>query len=232
MADEIKKDLTEEEKAKLKADFEDQVNKLGEVYSQCWESEEFKQAFIEDPKAIFKEYDINYSDDIEYRVIDTPDKTIVHVLPNKQIKTAMKALTDKFNKLVEDIDDNDSKQILLDGWKWEIYQNTENVVYLPIPLCPENLTPEELEMVNGGCLILALVFAFVTTVTAEATLAVTTAVSMFFALVTVAAAMDVLVGVEFIELAVVFESAAVTNVVKVQTGAHVFAESFVQGEGN
>ena len=109
MADEIKKDLTEEEKAKLKADFEDQVNKLGEVYSQCWESEEFKQAFIEDPKAIFKEYDINYSDDIEYRVIDTPDKTIVHVLPNKQIKTAMKALTDKFNKLVEDIDDNDSK---------------------------------------------------------------------------------------------------------------------------
>lgn len=231
MADEIKRELTEEE-AKVKAELEEQVNKLGEVYSQCWESDEFKQAFIEDPKAIFEEYGINYDKDLEYRIIDTPEKTIVHVLPNKQVKTAMKALTDKFNKLVEDISDEDSKQILLEGWKWEIYQNTEKIVYLPIPLCPENLTPEELEMVNGGCLILAIVFAFFSTVTAEVTMAVTTVVTMLLVAATFVAAADVAVGVEFVELAVVFETAAVTNVVGAQTGAHVFAHNAVQGEGD
>ncbi|MDO4188734.1 MAG: hypothetical protein Q4D29_07060 [Lachnospiraceae bacterium] len=235
MADENRVELTEEEKAKYKAEFEEQLNRFGEVYSQCWESEEFKQAFIADPKAIFDEYGINYDNNLEYRIIDTPNKTIVHVLPNKQIKKGMKELTDTFNKLVEDVNDEDGKQILLEDWKWEIYQNTENIVYIPIPLCPENLTPEELEMVNGGCLVLALVFAFVTTITAAATMAVAAAVSMLLAVGTLVALIDIAVAVEFIEAAVIFETAAVTNVYGAQTGAHVLAyndkqQIWVQGE--
>ena len=31
---------------------------LGEVFSQCWESEEFKQHFKEDPKSVFEEYGV------------------------------------------------------------------------------------------------------------------------------------------------------------------------------
>lgn len=47
MAEEIK--LTEEQQKQL----EEQQTRLGEIFSQCWESDEFKQAFIEDPKSIF-----------------------------------------------------------------------------------------------------------------------------------------------------------------------------------
>ena len=51
--------MTEEQREALKKVVTDQSTKLGEVFSQCWESKEFKQAFMEDPKAIFEEYGIN-----------------------------------------------------------------------------------------------------------------------------------------------------------------------------
>ncbi|MBR2793279.1 MAG: hypothetical protein IKE16_01430 [Solobacterium sp.] len=173
MAEEVKDNtidkLSESQKEELKRQFNDQLQKLGEVFSQCWESEEFKQAFISDPKAIFKEYEINYDENRDYKIIDTPEKTIIHVLPYEGVKPAMTQLTDIFAKHVKDLSDTDSKQILLPDWKWQIYQNNPNTVYLPIPLCPEKLTPEELEMVNGGCLLFAAFFVFV----AEAVGAVT-----------------------------------------------------------
>ena len=162
MADENKTpQLSESQKEELKRLFNDQLQKLGEVFSQCWESDEFKNAFIHDPKAIFKEYGINYDDTREYRIIDTPEKTIIHVLPHEGIRPAMEQLNTLLMKNVKDLGDQDAKQVLLEDWKWQIYQNTEHVVYLPIPLCPEKLTPEELEMVNGGCLLFAAFFVFV-----------------------------------------------------------------------
>lgn len=161
MAEENKRELTEEQKEELKKKIDDQCQKLGEVFSQCWESDEFKKAFMENPKAIFKEYEINFDDTKEYRILDTPEKTMIHVLPYENVKPAMEELTEILKKNTKDLSDDDSKQILLEDWKWEIYQCTEDLIYMPIPLCPENLTPEELEMVNGGCLLLAAFFVFV-----------------------------------------------------------------------
>lgn len=164
MADESKEnvqELTQEQKEELKKRIDDQMQKLGEVFSQCWESEEFKKAFMEDPKAIFREYEINYDDSKEYRIIDTPEKTMIHVLPYEGIRPAMEKLNEILMKNVSDLGDEDAKQLLLEDWKWQIYQCTEDIIYMPIPLCPENLTPEELEMVNGGCLLLAAFFVFV-----------------------------------------------------------------------
>ena len=46
MADE-KNTMTPEDQQKLKDYVDDQAAKIGEIYSQCWESDEFKQAFIE-----------------------------------------------------------------------------------------------------------------------------------------------------------------------------------------
>ena len=135
-------ELSESQKEELKRTFNDQLQKLGEVFSQCWESDEFKQAFISDPKAIFKEYEINYDENREYRVIDTPEKTMIHVLPYDGIKPAMAQLNELLMKNVKDLGDTDSKQVLLEDWKWQIYQNTPDTIYLPIPLCPEKLTPE------------------------------------------------------------------------------------------
>ena len=200
--------LTNEQKEELKKKVEDQVQKLGEVFSQCWESEEFKKAFMQDPKAIFREYDVNFDDSKEYRILDTPEKTMIHVLPYEGIRPAMEKLCETFMKHVKDLGDEDSKQLLLEGWKWEIYQCTEDVIYMPIPLCPENLTPEELEMVNGGCLLFALFFVVV----AEA---VGTVSTVAVAIELVVAASVFMAGVAFsvgLAIVVVNTLAGFTNV--------------------
>ncbi|SEL90176.1 hypothetical protein SAMN04487770_12048 [Butyrivibrio sp. ob235] len=191
-------ELTEEQKKELKQAIDDQMNRMGEVFSQCWESEEFKQAFIKDPKAIFREYEVNHNPEKEYVVIDSPEKTIVHVLPHDGIKSAVKGFGDLLYKKVEDLDDKDGRQILLDGWKYEIYQNTPDKFYIVIPHSPENLSPEELEMVNGGCFFAVLIFvaevvALATTVAAAAEVAAVALVAA--AIVEAAAAMTTAVAV-------------------------------------
>lgn len=185
MADD-KKTLTPEEQQKINEIVKDQAAKIGEIYSQCWESDEFKQAFIADPKAFFKEYGVEYVDSLNYKIIDTPDKTMIHVLPYKGVKKGMQELFDKLNKQVEDLEMDDEKQILLEGWSYQIYQNTADTVYLPIPISPENLSPEELEMVNGGCLILAVVVLIAVAVEAEAVATTTTVATQFEILAVIA----------------------------------------------
>lgn len=201
MADE-KKTLTPEDEQKLKEYVDDQASKIGEIYSQCWESDEFKQAFIENPKAIFKEYGVNYEDSLEYKIIDTPDKTMIHVLPYKNTKGGVAAFCDKLMKQVEDLSDEDEKQLLLEGWCYQIYQNTEDTVYLPIPISPENLSPEELQMVNGGCLILAVVVLIAVSVEAGVTVSTTFVAAEF-----------VVLGVVALLGAVAEVAAAITTVV-------------------
>ena len=181
---------TEEE---LKTFMDDQATKLGEIFSQCWESEDFKKKFIADPKKTFDEYGMEYDDDREYRIIDTPEKTIVQVLPYENTKLGVENLAHRLLKTVDGLENTDSKQILLEGWKWEIYQSTEDVYYLAIPVSPENLTPEELEMVNGGCIIAAIFFLFAAAAVAEAAM---TATTIFVAAETaVVAVLDVAVAV-------------------------------------
>ena len=180
---------TEEE---LKTFMDDQATKLGEIFSQCWESDDFKKSFIADPKKIFDEYGMEYDDEKEYRIIDTPEKTIVQILPYENTKLGVENLANRLLKTVDGLENTDSKQILLEGWKWEIYQITEDVFYLAIPVSPENLTPEELEMVNGGCIIAAIFFLFAAAAVAEAAMTATTifvaAETAFLAVIDVAAA--------------------------------------------
>ncbi len=172
----------------VKAFMEDQATKLGELYSQCWESEDFKKRLINDTKAVFDEYGIEYDDEREYRVIDSPEKTIVQILPYENVKLGVENFTTRLMKTVEDLQPTDSKQILLEGWKWEIYQNTEDVYYLAIPVSPENLTPEELEMVNGGCIIAAIFFLVGVFSAAVVTGAAAVTEAVLFAILAVAAA--------------------------------------------
>ena len=217
MSDDINRELTQEEKDAIQAKFKDQTQKLGEVFSQCWESEEFKQAFIEDPKAIFDEYEIEYNHDKEYKIIETPEKTMIHVLPYESIRPAIEQFNELLLKNVKDLGDQDSKQIILEGWKWQVYQCTEDTIYMPIPLCPDNLTPEELEMVNGGCLLFAAFFVFVaeavgvvTSVAAAVELVV--AVSVFMAGV----ALDIVLAALVINTAVVATNVVGTGAIVIQ----------------
>lgn len=142
-----------------KKELEEQLTNLGEIFSQCWESDEFKQAFIKDPKAIFDEYDVKYDPSKEYKVIDSPAKTIINVLPYENAKQAFELYAKKMTDLVAEVKDGEGKQILLEGWSWQFIQNTEDINYIVIPICPDSLSPEELEMVNGGCIVLGFVFA-------------------------------------------------------------------------
>lgn len=226
-------ELTEEQKLQAKELVEDQMTKLGEVFSQCWESDEFKQAFIEDPKAIFDEYGIGYDKNKNYKVIETPEKTMIHVLPYKGIKESIKAFNDLLLKHVEDVEDGDAKQVLLPDWSWQLYQNTEDTYYVPIPLCPENLTPEELELVNGGCLIFVLIFAFQTEAVATTTTVAAEVEALIVAVVSAIGAIDA-VAAAFVLLAIAEAIAAVTSVVAnveymytltEQTGAFVFVHN-------
>lgn len=214
MADERKDiELTEEEKKQAKELLDDQTTKLGEVFSQCWESQEFKEAFKADPKAIFKEYGVNYDDNMNYKIIDTPDKTIVHVLPYKNAKKGIEDLCETFKRYVDGLEDGEDKQILLEDWSISIYQNTEDTYFVPIPLCPDNLTPEELELVNGGCLIFVLAFLFQTTtvatsvmVAAEITaVAIADAIVAFAAVALVAAGAVLAVAMVAVEISATFD---------------------------
>lgn len=191
--------LTEEQKEQIKAEIKEQLDRMGEVFSQCWESDEFKQAFIEDPKAIFKEYGVNYIEDKEYVIIDSPEKTLVKVLPYEKIKSALREFSDNWMKKVEDIDDDEGKQIILDGWKELIYQNTADKYYIAIPHCPDSLTPEELEMVNGGCFF-AVFILIAQSVVFATTLAVGAEVAAWLAIAVAEVAAAVTTGVAVLEV--------------------------------
>lgn len=196
MAEEKK--LTEEQKEQIKAEVKEQVDRLGEVFSQCWESDEFKQAFIADPKAIFKEYGVNFADDKEYVVIDSPEKTFIKVLPYEGIKGVLREYTENWMKKVEELDEKEGKQIIVDGWKELIYQNTPDKFYIAIPHCPDSLTPEELEMVNGGCIFSAIVIFFELAVVATTVAAAAEVAAVVFevaALATAVAAMGAMYSV-------------------------------------
>lgn len=226
-------ELTEEQKQQAKEILEDQMTKLGEVFSQCWESDEFRDAFIEDPKAIFEEYGVNYDKDKNYKVFQTPDKTLVHILPYKGVKTGVKSFTETLLKHVEDIDDEAEKQVLPEGWSWQIFQNTEDTFYIPIPLCPENLTPEELELVNGGCIVAILIFVFQTGVLATTAAGVTETFAMFVVVVDAmlaaevafAAAAAVIVAATLLSVAVLMVHWTYSYTTDTNTGAYIFVAS-------
>ena len=139
------------------AEMKDVKTALGEVFSQCWESEEFKQHFIEDPKPVFEEYGVPYDDSKEYKVMDAPKKTIVYVLPYEGVRKAVQAITEGLMGSVKDVEGEEAKQIIPEGWSIQFLQNTEDVNYIVIPSSPEDMTPEELEMINGGCGFLGIV---------------------------------------------------------------------------
>ncbi len=226
MAEDNKKvELTEEQKQQINKSVTDISTKLGEIFSQCWESEEFKKAFIEEPTAIFDEYNLEYDSKKEYKIIDSPEKTIVHVLPYEGVKGAVKTYVERFMSQVEELTDNDGKQIILEDWSYQIYQNTEKTCYIPIPLCPENLTPEELEMINGGCIFFSAATFFVT-VSVFLFQCVGVATTLAAAAEVAAAAAAVMAGYEVTVAVVVTATVELTGAFVVNYDAAVSGDSW------
>lgn len=161
-------ELSPEIKAVLEKDAENR-KKLAEVFAQCWDDEAFKKRFMEHPEEVMTEYGVIYDKSKDYVVMDTKDKVVTCVLPYENIKDTMLAIGDAFKKAAES--GPDTRKVLPEGWSMEFIQNTADTNYLVIPLNPEKLTPEELEMINGGFVLITpgvflVVFAAVAVVVA------------------------------------------------------------------
>lgn len=149
-------ELAPELKEALQKDM-DNRKKLAEIFSQCWDDERFQARFIEHPKDVMAEFNIAYDKAKDYVVLPGKEKTLTCVLPYENVNEALKAIGNAFTKTAENGPDN--RRILPEGWSYEFIQNTSDTNYIAIPMNPEKLSPEELEMVNGGCVFGLIVAA-------------------------------------------------------------------------
>lgn len=99
---------------------------FAEINARCWDDEDFKRHFIAEPKKIFQEYEIPYSEEMEYRVLESAENESILVLP---VEGAAEILL----KVAEITKKNSDKQaMVLKGKKLTIVQNTEKLTYLVI----------------------------------------------------------------------------------------------------
>lgn len=138
--------MTDEQKEAFDKGMQQQFA-LAEIFSQCWDDEDFKAEFKADPKKIMDKFGVEYDDNVDYVVLDNAPKTITYVLPFEGVKETVSALADSFKDKVADV--VEGKQVIPENWSFKFIQNTEDINYIVIPMSPENLTPEELEFVNG-----------------------------------------------------------------------------------
>lgn len=144
--DEGVEQLTDEQREALDKSLQQQIS-LSEIYAQCWDDEDFKEEFKADPKKVMGKFGVEYDDNVDYVVLENEPKTITYVLPYAGVKEVVEGITEDFNNKVSDV--VEGKQIIPENWCIKFIQNTEDISYIVIPMSPENLTPEELEFVNG-----------------------------------------------------------------------------------
>ena len=191
-------ELAPEIKAVLEKDAENR-KKLAEVFSQCWDDEKFKKEFMANPKKVMDEYDVAYDKSKDYVILDAKEKTFTAVLPYENVKDALEGISLAMKKVAEGTEG--SKRIMPEGWSYEFIQNTVDTNYIVIPVNPEKLSPEELEMINGGCFFIAAVVVIVSVVAAAgvavvaiAAVAVAAAVAGVAAVVTAGAILNIVVA--------------------------------------
>lgn len=138
--------LSDEQKEALDKALQQQIA-LAEIFSQCWDDEEFEEEFKADPKKMMDKYGVEYNDNVDYVVLSNDPKTVTYVLPFEGVKETVENIADTFKKKVADV--VEGRQVIPENWCIKFIQNTEDVNYIVIPKSPENLTPEELEFVNG-----------------------------------------------------------------------------------
>lgn len=200
------KELSPEIKAIIDKDTE-QRKKLAEIFSQCWDDETFKKRFIEHPTEVMDEYDVDYDKSKDYVIKDSKEKTITYVLPYENVKTAMIGVGQAFGESAES--GPDTRKVLPEGWSLEFIQNTVDTNFIMIPLNPEKLSPEELELVNGG-FIIGTVFLIVAVCVAAVGAAVAVAAGVVYVV-----AAGVAVGAVIAAAAAVAHVAALVNTVAI-----------------
>ena len=56
-------------------------NQLAELFAACWKDEALKQRFMNDPKQVLAEYDIQVPDDMDVKVVENADNCVHITMP-------------------------------------------------------------------------------------------------------------------------------------------------------
>lgn len=97
---------------------EDRI-KISGVIASCWAMPEFKQRFLDDPRAVLREAGLELPPQVEVRVVaDTEQHTYV-VLPRPDLPQVLEALLP-----------------LSVGKEVRLVQNDPSHLYLPLPMAP------------------------------------------------------------------------------------------------
>lgn len=112
--------------------------KYSRLIAACWQDEEVKKKFLENPKEILKEYSIPVEESRQYQVIEADKYCAYVVLPYEEVEEAVQSLFKLFHMWSEQ-----GKQIIKPGCELRIIQNTADTNYFVLPASPELYTEEE-----------------------------------------------------------------------------------------
>lgn len=121
--------------------------KYSALMAACWQDEDVKKKFMENPKDVLKEYSIPVEESKEYQVIEADKYSTYVVLPYEGVEEAVQSLFKIFHTWSEQ-----GKQIIKPGCELRLIQNTESTNYVVLPACPDLYTGEEkvmLQQANG-----------------------------------------------------------------------------------
>ena len=125
----------------------DQRAVIGEIIAKCWQDDNFKKSFIENPKKYLVEAGLTIPDKIEVKVVEAGPKIMYSLLPRK---VSMDFLQKMMKTLVNNGMSSGLK--LPESGELRFIQNTSSLQYIIIPAKPleGELCDADLELVAGG----------------------------------------------------------------------------------
>ncbi|WP_019679588.1 hypothetical protein [Ruminococcus flavefaciens] len=121
--------------------------RYGEIVTNCWENEDYKKSFIENPDKYLTEIGIDIPDGVHYKVIVAKPNENYIILPYEGIKEAVEMLSKNLLMVSEN-----NQVIVPMGQELRIVQNSENTRYVLLPPSPKSIIEANLELLNTGLL--------------------------------------------------------------------------------
>ena len=124
---------------------------VGQLISQCWEDQNYKQAFLANPEKILKEAGIDLPADLRIRVLENTPTILYSIFPATLTAEYLAELTKGLS---------DQKFALPEGGELRFVQNSAAVNYFVLPVKPSvtgELSEADLDQVAGGIGVLGIV---------------------------------------------------------------------------
>ena len=112
--------------------------KYSALIADCWQDDQEKAHFIQDPIGTLKERGIPVDETKKYKVIEAEKRSRYIVLPYEESQTALTILYKELNGFCAK-----GNQIIKQDCELRLIQNTNDTIYLVIPYSPSLYTEEE-----------------------------------------------------------------------------------------